>query len=140
MMKFQVSKKIDAPDEDIWRIVRDVNGIPKYWHGTRNLTIIGKEGDGIRARVQFAFPGPFNKGEVIINMNEQEREVLMNYVKGPFTGVHKISVRGGEVISYWDVKYKFPFSLIESWNENHFKQGTVHALERIERELMEGRK
>ncbi len=139
-MRFQVSKKIDAPDEDIWRIVRDVDNIPKYWHGTRNLTIIGRDGGGIRARVQFAFPGPFNRGEVVINVNDEDREVSMNYVKGPFTGVHRVSVHGGEVISYWDVKYKFPFSLMEAWNENHFKQGTAHALERIELELMGRRK
>jgi len=135
-MKFQVTRRINAPDEELWRIISDVEGIPKYWHGTKKLRVTGKAENIIYADVQFAFPGPFNKGKVRIMINEADKEVIMEYLSGPFTGAHRIKVSKGEVISDWDIEFKPLFKLIESWNENHFKQGTEHALERIEQEAV----
>jgi len=135
-MKFQVTRRIDASDEELWRIISNVEDIPKYWHGTKKLKVTSKAENTIYADVQFAFPGPFNKGKVKITVNDADKEVRMEYIDGPFTGTHRIKISNGEVISDWDIEFKPLFKLIESWNENHFKQGTEHALERIEQEAM----
>ncbi len=128
MITFSVSRKFNASAQAIWEIVRDVNSIPKYWKGTRELHV-NKVEDGIyEGEIRFAFP---SKGKVRLTVDDKNRRLTFFYLSGPIKGTNVVEVKENEITSTWNVKMSILLSLAEKWNAEHFKQGTEHALERI---------
>ncbi|WP_373469045.1 SRPBCC family protein [Acidianus infernus] len=128
MITFSVSKKFDVPPQVVWSIVKDVNSIPKYWKGTRELHV-DKIAEGVyEGTVRFAFP---SKGRIRLIIDDENRKLTFNYLSGPIKGYNIVEVKENEIISTWRVKMSLLLTLAESWNAKHFKQGTEHALERI---------
>ncbi|MCL4355429.1 MAG: SRPBCC family protein [Nitrososphaerota archaeon] len=127
-MRFEETKKLEADAAEVWKRVSALDEIPKYWHGTRTLEVVGENGAVVHAKVKFAFGG---SGEADISKDEAKRLLTINYTSGPFTGKQTIVVEGGQVVAAWDVKFKGAFRLVSKWNEGHFRSGTVHALERL---------
>jgi len=127
-MKFQESLKFEGDPAEVWRRASSVVDIPKYWHGTRSLDVIGEAGGVARARVRFAFGG---SGEAEISIDEERRTLTIDYRSGPFTGRQVITVGDGDVVASWDVKFRGVFRIGSKWNEGHFRSGTAHALERL---------
>ena len=128
MITFSVSRKFNVPPQIVWEIVRDVNSIPKYWKGTRELHV-NKVGEGIyEGEIRFAFP---SKGKVRLIVDDKSRKLTFSYLSGPIRGFNVVEVKDNEITSTWEVKMSLLLSLTESWNAKHFKEGTEHALERI---------
>jgi hypothetical protein len=53
------------------------------------------------------------------------------YYSGPFKGTQQITVKDQEITARWDIKFNGLFKLVSGWSERHFRNGTVHALERL---------
>ncbi|MFP3218569.1 SRPBCC family protein [Acidianus sp.] len=135
MITFSVSKKFDVSPQAVWNIVKDVNSIPKYWKGTRELHV-NKVAEGIyEGIVRFAFP---SKGRIRLIVDDENRKLTFNYLSGPIKGYNIVEVKENEIISSWRVKMSLLLALAESWNAKHFKQGTEHALDRIISEAKSG--
>lgn len=135
MITFSVSKKFDVSPQAVWNIVKDVNSIPKYWKGTRELHV-NKVAEGIyEGVVRFAFP---SKGRIRLIVDDENRKLTFNYLFGPIKGYNIVEVKENEIISSWRVKMSLLLALAESWNAKHFKQGTEHALDRIISEAKSG--
>ncbi|MQL54219.1 SRPBCC family protein [Acidianus ambivalens] len=135
MITFSVSKKFDVSPQAVWNIVKDVNSIPKYWKGTRELHV-NKVAEGIyEGVVRFAFP---SKGRIRLIVDDENRKLTFNYLSGPIKGYNIVEVKENEIISSWRVKMSLLLALAESWNAKHFKQGTEHALDRIISEAKSG--
>ncbi|MFP3163836.1 MAG: SRPBCC family protein [Acidianus hospitalis] len=135
MITFSVSKKFDVSPQAVWNIVKDVNSIPKYWKGTRELHV-NKVAEGIyEGVVRFAFP---SKGRIRLIVDDKNRKLTFNYLSGPIKGYNIVEVKENEIISSWRVKMSLLLALAESWNAKHFKQGTEHALDRIISEAKSG--
>jgi hypothetical protein len=135
MITFSVSKKFDVSPQAVWNIVKDVNSIPKYWKGTRELHV-NKVGDGIyEGVVRFAFP---SKGRIRLIVDDENGKLTFNYLSGPIKGYNIVEVKENEIISSWRVRMSLLLALAESWNAKHFKQGTEHALDRIISEAKSG--
>jgi hypothetical protein len=64
-------------------------------------------------------------------VDEARREVLLNYVKGPFRGVVKNYVAGGVLVSDWDITINALFIPLKPWISSHFRKGAERALERL---------
>ncbi|MCY0882488.1 MAG: SRPBCC family protein [Acidianus infernus] len=128
MITFSVSKKFDVPTQVVWSIVKDVNSIPKYWKGTRELHVDKIEEGVYEGTVRFAFP---SKGRIRLIIDDENRKLTFNYLSGPIKGYNIVEVKENEIISTWRVKMSLLLTLAESWNAKHFKKGTEHALERI---------
>ena len=125
MISFTVCKEV-KDKEKVLSIIKDVKRMPEFWKGTRELNVV-EVGQGVyEGEVKFAFP---SKGKVRIEV--LENKVVVNYLKGPVIGKHEIYVEGDKICSSWNVRLSFPFNLREKWTAEHFKSGTVHALERI---------
>jgi hypothetical protein len=122
------SKEFDIDPAVVWKRASDIERIPEYWHGTKSIAILGRDGPKSTGEVRFAFGG---EGEVEITVLDAERTVTINYVSGPFAGVQTIKVGEGVIDARWEVKFKGLFRLASSWNAGHFRSGTVHALERL---------
>ena len=45
MSTFQISNEIPAPLDTVWNIVSDIDREPEYWHGTKSVMNIRKEGN-----------------------------------------------------------------------------------------------
>ncbi|MDT7902190.1 MAG: SRPBCC family protein [Acidianus sp.] len=135
MITFSVSKKFDVSPQAVWNIVKDVNSIPKYWKGTRELHV-NKVAEGIyEGVVRFAFP---SKGRIRLIVDDENKKLTFNYLSGPIKGYNIVEVKENEIISSWRVKMSLLLALAESWNAKHFKQGTEHALDRIISEAKSG--
>ncbi|AKA74342.1 SRPBCC family protein [Saccharolobus solfataricus] len=128
MIEFVVEKSFTTSEDIVWRIVRDVNSIPNYWKGVRELNVkeVGK--NVYEGKIRFAFP---SSGKVRIIVNDDERLITFEYLDGPIRGYNKVKVSKGKISSEWRVTMSGLLKLIENWNRDHFMEGTEHALERI---------
>lgn len=129
-IKFKVERRIDDPDA-VWSRLSDLEQMPRYWGGHRVVRIVGRRSGILQLEIQFAFPGPLNRGRAEAAVDEANREVLINYIDGPFTGVVKNYVRGDVVASEWDILLKPLFLPMKPWVVSHFRKGAENALERL---------
>ncbi len=129
-VKFRVERRVgDA--EAVWRRLSRLEDMPKYWRGHRRVEVLGVNSGRYSLRITFAFPGPLNVGYAEAAVDEARREVLLNYVKGPFRGVVKNYVAGGVLVSDWDVTINALFIPLKPWISSHFRKGAERALERL---------
>ncbi|MEM2923122.1 MAG: SRPBCC family protein [Candidatus Nitrosocaldus sp.] len=132
-IRFEVSKVIDAPIERVWKIVSDVDNEPKYWHGTKSINNISREGNRITREVIIAFKNSICREEVSIE--PELKKVDTNILDGPMIG-HKIvtltDLNGKTRIDVlWDIRLKGMLSIFSSMVKGHIEEGTKDALERI---------
>jgi len=129
-VKFRVERRVgDA--EAVWRRLSRLEDMPKYWGGHRRVEVLGVSSGTYSLRITFAFPGPLNVGYAEAAVDEARREVLLNYVKGPFRGVVKNYVADGVLVSDWDVAINALFIPLKPWISSHFRRGAERALERL---------
>ena len=129
MIQFTVSRRTNVPKEALWRIVSRIEDYPKYWHGHREVKIIGSGEGRLLVNIRFAFNGPLNHGTAYVEVGNYT--VTFNFIKGPFKGTHIVKVNDGELASEWNIKLHPLLIPMSKWIINHFKQGSEHALERI---------
>ncbi|ABW01888.1 type II toxin-antitoxin system RatA family toxin [Caldivirga maquilingensis] len=129
MIQFTVSKRTSIPKDTLWSLVSRVEDYPKYWHGHREVKVIGSSGGKLLVNIRFAFNGPLNHGTAYVELGNYT--VTFNFLKGPFKGTHIIKVKDGELTSEWNIKLNPLLTPMSKWIINHFKQGSEHALERI---------
>lgn len=127
-MQFEERMSLRAPSDVVWGRVSNIAEIPRYWHGTKSLEVIGSEGVASRAKIRFAFGG---SGEARISVDEEKKTLKIEYTSGPFKGEQIVSVREDGLTATWDVRFSGAFRLVSRWNEGHFRSGTIHALERL---------
>lgn len=120
---------------EVWARLRDVEHMPMYWHGHREVVVIESSGNEYLARVKFAFPAPgkLNVGLAKITIDENDKSITINHLKGPVRGVVKawIDEDSGTIACEYDVRvsaWQVPFKW---WVRRHFMRGVAHALERI---------
>ncbi|MGC9118192.1 MAG: SRPBCC family protein [Thermoproteus sp.] len=131
-IKFRVERRVDDA-EGVWRRLSKLEDMPKYWGGHRRVEVLGVSSGIYSLRITFAFPGPLNTGYAEAAVDEARREVLLNYIRGPFTGVVRNSVAGGVLASDWDIVLSPLFIPLKPWVSSHFRKGAEHALERLSR-------
>ena len=127
-MQFRESLRLNGNASEVWKRVSVVTDIPKYWHGTRSLEVVGEDKGVVRVKVKFAFGG---SGEAAISTDEEKRTLTIDYRSGPFTGTQTVTVGDDTITAVWDVRFRGVFRIASRWNEGHFMSGTVHALERL---------
>ncbi|MGC8570056.1 SRPBCC family protein [Caldivirga sp.] len=138
MIQFKVTRRINVPRDTLWSIISRIEEYPKYWHGHREVKIVGNSGGKLLVNVKFAFKGPLNHGMAYVELGDYM--VIFNFLKGPFKGTHIIKVMNGELTSEWNIKLHPLLMPMGRWIIRHFKQGSEHALERVikDAELIKG--
>ena len=127
MIDFTICKDI-SDREKVWEIVRNPYDIPNYWKGTRELNIKEIQKGVYEGDIRFAFP---SSGKVRIVVDEGNKKVTINYLSGPVKGYHEITVETDKICSKWNVQLSLVLRPFEKNTEEHFKSGTVNALDRI---------
>ncbi|HYY66821.1 MAG TPA: SRPBCC family protein [Nitrososphaeraceae archaeon] len=67
MIKLQVSKEIHASLDKIWNIVSDIDREPEFWHGTKSVKNMKKDGNVVERETVIAFRNTVSKKTVILD-------------------------------------------------------------------------
>ncbi|BCS93840.1 SRPBCC family protein [Metallosphaera javensis (ex Sakai et al. 2022)] len=127
MIEFRIVKEF-PPNlrERIWEIVKDVNSMPNYWKGIRELHVNKVADNMFEGEVRFAFPSTSR-----VRIEILDHSVILHFLSGILKGTNRIDVQDSAITSTWRVEMPLYMKPFEGRNREHFSQGTEHALERI---------
>ncbi|ARM75223.1 SRPBCC family protein [Acidianus manzaensis] len=128
MIEFTVNRTFNCDQDLIWKITKEINSIPKFWKGTRELNVKETSKGTYEGTIRFAFP---STGKVKIIVNDNDKTLTFQYISGPIKGFNIVKVDKNQISSRWEVSMSLILRLMEKRNAEHFKLGTEHALERI---------
>jgi uncharacterized protein YndB with AHSA1/START domain len=135
MPTINVGREISAPIDKVWDIISDVDNEAQYWHGTKSVRNISKNGNVIQREVVIAFKDAKTMQTVTLTpMTSIETRIT----EGPILGSRVITLSpatSGEdktkVDVMWDFKLAGLLSVFAGMVKKHIGEGTEQALERI---------
>ncbi|HVX02141.1 MAG TPA: SRPBCC family protein [Nitrososphaera sp.] len=134
MPTINISREIGAPVEKVWSIISDVDNEAQYWHGTKSVRNISRDGNVIRREVVIAFKDAKTMQTVTLN---PMISIDTRITEGPITGSRVVTLTpaagGGKtrVDVAWDFKLGGLLSVFGGMVKKHIGEGTEQALERI---------
>lgn len=133
MATISANKEIKASIETVWNIVSDVDSDPQYWHGTRSIKNIRKEGNKVERETVIAFKE--SKCKEIITF-EDKNKIVTEISEGPMQGkktiwLEKINENLTRVNVIWSIHMKGALGLFTFMVKKHILNGTNEALDRI---------
>ena len=134
MVIIHASKEIVAPLEKVWDIVSDIDREPEFWHGTKSIKNVKKEGNIVEREVVIAFRNSLCKEIVTI---DPKKSVNIKITDGPMRGTKNIVVNTIEnnnktiIDVEWNIKLSGFFGMFTEMVKKHILEGTEEALERI---------
>ncbi|MGI0028771.1 MAG: type II toxin-antitoxin system RatA family toxin [Nitrososphaera sp.] len=132
MVVINASRQLSAPVEKAWEIIGDVDNEPTYWHGTKSVRNISRNGNVIERDVTIAFRDSRCRQTVIL---DPKKSVTINITEGPFKGTKKVTlIPVGDktrVEVAWDIKLAGFLGIFSGMVKKHIAEGTEEALERI---------
>lgn len=135
MATLNISREIAAPLDRVWNIVSDVDSEPQYWHGTKSIKNISREGNVIKREAVIAFKDSKTLQTVII---KPKTSVTTMITEGPITGTKTVALSPlGDDRTWvgvaWDFKLGGFLSVFSGMVKKHIAEGTEQALDRIAR-------
>jgi ribosome-associated toxin RatA of RatAB toxin-antitoxin module len=133
MIAFHISKEIHASLDVVWNLVSDIDREPEFWHGTKSVKNIRKEGNIVERETVIAFRNAVCKEIVTL---DPKNSVKKKIIDGPITGTKDIKVtplaaNKTLVDVQWDIIVRGFFGLFRGRIKKHISQGTRDALDRI---------
>jgi ribosome-associated toxin RatA of RatAB toxin-antitoxin module len=133
MVNIHISKDIEASPEQVWAIISDVDREPEFWHGTRSIKNIKKDGNVIEREVVIAFRNSVCREVVTF---DPKKSVKIKITDGPMKGTKNIMIDAiadnkTRVDVQWDIKIKGFFGMFTGMIKKHISEGTEDALKRI---------
>ena len=132
MVTIDTSREIAAPVDRIWDIVADVDNEPDYWHGTKTVKNISKNGNTIEREVTIAFKDSKCRQTVTL---EPKKSVNIQITEGPMKGSKVITLspsgNSTRINVLWDIKLSGFLGMFTGIVKKHISEGTEEALERI---------
>jgi carbon monoxide dehydrogenase subunit G len=125
--------EVDAPREAVWAVVADIDNEPEYWHGTREVRNIRREGDLTDRVVVQNFMGTKVTQRVRLNPTHS---VEVEYLSGTTVGKKTVAIEEAgdsrqRIRVTWNVRFTGLLWLITPVIKNHILKGTENALQRI---------
>jgi Polyketide cyclase / dehydrase and lipid transport len=123
MLSIMVTREIAASLDKVWDIISDIDNEPRYWHGTKSVKNINKDGNTIRCR------------EVVIL--DPKKTVKENIIDGIMRGTEKniiVNSNGAnrtKIDVVWNLRISGFKKMFAIMIKKHIKQGTEDALTRI---------
>lgn len=133
MAVIQTSRDINTKIDNLWDVISDVDKDPDYWHGTRSVKNIKKEGNSIERETIISFKESKSKEIVTLYPKYQTTTEI---VEGPLIGgktitLEKMDENNTRINVKWDIHlngFLGPFTFIV---KRHILKGTEEALNRI---------
>ncbi len=132
MATVNVSREIAAPLNKVWAVISDVDNEAQYWHGTKSVKNISKEGNVIKREVVIAFKDSKTLQTVTLN---PQTSVETKITEGPIAGTRLVKLSSSNDITKVDVTWDFKLGgflgMFSGMVKKHINEGTEQALERI---------
>lgn len=132
MANLNVSREIAAPLDRVWAVISDVDNEAKYWHGTKSVKNISREGNVIKREAIIAFKD--SKTIQTVTLNPQT-SIETSITEGPITGARIVRLSASDNMTRVDVSWDFKLSgflgVFSGMVKKHIREGTEQALERI---------
>lgn len=132
MVTINTSREVSAPVDLVWDIVADVDNEPQYWHGTKTVKNISKNGNTIEREVTIAFKDSKCRQKVVLN---PKQSVDISITDGPLRGTKVVTLSpSGEktrIDVVWDIKLAGFLGMFTGMVKKHIAEGTEEALARI---------
>jgi ribosome-associated toxin RatA of RatAB toxin-antitoxin module len=133
MVDIHISKDIEASQEKVWDIVSDVDREPEFWHGTKSIKNIKKNGNVVEREVVIAFRNSVCREVVTL---DPKKSVNLKITDGPMKGTKNITIiaitdNKTRVDVHWNIKTKGFFGLFTRMIKKHISERTEDALQRI---------
>ena len=133
MVDFHITKQIEASQDSLWNIISDVDREPEFWHGTKSIKNIRKDGNVIEREAVIAFRN--SKCKEVITLNPKN-SVKKKITDGAIMGTKNIvltpvGTNKTRVDVQWNISIKGIFGLFRGLIKKHISDGTEDALQRI---------
>ena len=127
------SRDIDSTVDKVWSVISDTDRDPEYWHGTRSVKNIKKEGNVIERETVIAFKE--SKCREIVTLYDKN-QITTEIIDGPVIGkkivtLEKIDENKSRINVKWDIHVKGYAGLFSFFVKKHILKGTKEALARI---------
>jgi carbon monoxide dehydrogenase subunit G len=141
MLTIAEPREVDAPVDDVWDIICDVDKDPEYWNGLTSIRNIRRGESLIEREVVVGFMG--RKGTQRIELRPK-KSIHLTMIDGPLRGSREITlVPLGERRTKIDVSWNIHFSAIPDFAQgfvrSRLEEGTREALDRIAKAAQAGR-
>jgi ribosome-associated toxin RatA of RatAB toxin-antitoxin module len=134
MVSIEVTREIPASLDKVWDIISDIDNEPRYWHGTKSVKNINKNGDVTEREVVIAFKESKCRETVVL---DPKKSVKVNIIDGIMKGTEKnIIINSNEanktkIDVVWNVRLSGFKKVFAMMIKKHIKEGTEDALTRI---------
>lgn len=133
MVEIKTSREIAAPVSKVWQVVGDIDNEPTYWHGTKSVKNISRNGNVVDREVIISFKDSKCRQTVTLEENKSVEIIILD---GPLTGtktVHLAAQGEGKtrVDVHWNIKFAGFLGMFGGMVKKHIAEGTEEALTRI---------
>ena len=132
MATINASREVSATLDKVWAIVADVDNEPQYWHGTKTVKNISKNGNTIEREVTIAFKDSKCRQTVVLNPG---KSVEIAITDGPLKGTKVVTLNSSgdktRIDVVWDIKLAGFLGMFTGMVKKHIAEGTDEALARI---------
>jgi carbon monoxide dehydrogenase subunit G len=132
MVTINASQEVSAPLDRVWDIVADMDNEPQYWHGTKAVKNISRNGNVIEREVTIAFKDSKCRQTVVLN---PKKSIDITIRDGPMKGTKVVTLNpsGGRtrIDVVWQIKLAGFLGMFSGMVKKHIAEGTEEALARI---------
>ena len=139
MAVIQTSRDINTKIDNLWEIISNVDKDPDYWHGTRSIKNLKKEGNIIVRETISSFKE--SKCKEIVTLHPKY-QTTTKIIEGPLIGwktitLDKIDENKTRINVKWDIHMKGFLGPFTIFVKKHILKGTEEALNRISYKIIE---
>ncbi len=139
MTVIQTSRDINTKIDNLWDIISNVDKDPDYWHGTRSIKNLKKEGNVIERETIISFKE--SKCKEIVTLYPKY-QTTTEITEGPLIWwktitLDKIDENKTRINVKWDIHLKGFLGPFTIFVKKHILKGTEEALNRISYKIIE---
>ena len=132
MVTLNASQEVSAPLDRVWDVVADMDNEPKYWHGTKAVKNISRNGNVIEREVTIAFRDSKCRQTVVLN---PKKSIEITITDGPMKGTKVVTLKPSgdrtRIDVVWEIKLAGFLGMFSGMVKKHIAEGTEEALARI---------
>ncbi|HZC21427.1 MAG TPA: SRPBCC family protein [Nitrososphaeraceae archaeon] len=133
MVLIHASRDIPASVDSVWNIIADIDREPEFWHGTKSIRNINKQGNIVEREVTIAFRNSVCREIVEL---DAKTSVNIKIIEGPIKGKKVIALTTLEnnttrINVEWNIRVSGLFGMFTGMIKKHILKGTEEALDRI---------
>ena len=132
MVTINASQEVSAPLDRVWDVVADIDNEPQYWHGTKAVKNISRNGNVIEREVTIAFKDSKCRQAVVLN---PKKSIEITITDGPMKGTKVVTLNPSgdrtRIDVVWNIKLAGFLGVFSGMVKKHIAEGTEEALARI---------